>query len=46
MLASGDNIDCKPTLSLPYPNGPLSDKTKAIELANAEVEKVSHLSKE
>ena len=40
-------VDCKPTLSLPYPNGPLSDKTsKAIELANAEIEKVSHLSKE
>ena len=39
---------CKPTSSLPNPNGPLSDKisSKAIELANAEVEKVSHLSKE
>ena len=40
-------VDCKPTSSLPYPNGPLSDNTsKAIELANAEIEKVSHLSKE
>ena len=39
---------CKPTSSLPNPNGPLSNKisSKAIELANAEVEKVSHLSKE
>ena len=48
MLASGDNVDCKPTSLLPYPNGPFSDKisSKAIELANAKVEKVSHLSKE
>ena len=39
---------CKLTSSLPNPNGPLSDKipSKAIELANAEVEKVSHLSQE
>ena len=39
---------CKRTLSLPNLNGPLSDKisSKAIELTNAEVEKVSHLSKE
>ena len=39
---------CKPTSSLPNPNGPLSEKisSKAIELANAEVEKISHLSKE
>ena len=38
----------KPTLSFPYPNGPLSDKisSKAIELVNAEVERVSYLSKE
>ena len=46
-MLSGNSVDCKPTSSLPYPNGPLSDKTsKAIELVNAEVEKVSHLSKE
>ena len=39
---------CKPISSLPNPNGPLSEKisSKAIELANAEVEKISHLSKE
>ena len=39
---------CKPTSSLPNPNGPLSDKisSKAFVLANAEVEKISHLSKE
>ena len=43
---SDDNVDCKPTSSLPYPNGPLSDNSKAIELVNADVEKVSHLSKE
>ena len=39
---------CKPTSLLPNPSGPLSDKipSKAIELANAEVEKVSYLSQE
>ena len=39
---------CKPTSSLPNPSGPLIEKipSKAIELANAKVEKFSHLSKE
>ena len=51
MLASGDNVDlkyCTPTSLLPYLNGALSDKisSKAIELVNAEVERVSHLNKE
>ena len=39
---------CKPTSLLPNPSGPLSNKipSKVIELANAEVKKVSHLSQE
>ena len=42
------NVNFESISSLPNPNGPLSEKiySKAIELANAEVEKISHLSKE
>ena len=49
MLASGDNVDCKPTVPRRCPIRMvllvIIYYSKVIELANAEIEKVSHLSK-